>query len=144
LLWGSAAAEPLEGFVRYSPAVLERVRDPKHVGWMPRDAADVGTGEAGSLERGTMTRIQVRVDAASAHVREAVFKVFGCSAAIASASLVTERLQGATVAAAESMDALTVVAELELPVERAGVAALAVEAARHAIEDWKRKHDRDL
>jgi nitrogen fixation NifU-like protein len=130
--------------VRYSPAVLERVRDPKHVGWMPRDAEDVGTGEAGSLERGTMTRIQVRVDAASNRVSDAVFKVFGCSAAIASASLVTERLQGATVEAAAGMEALPIVAELELPVERAAVAALAVEAARHAIEDWKRKHDRDL
>ena len=130
--------------MQYSPAVLERVRDPKHVGWMPRDAADVGTGEAGSLDRGTLTRIQVRIAAGSAHIEEAVFKVFGCSAAIASASLVTERLHGATVEAAESMDALLIVAELELPVERAGVAGLAVEAARHAIEDWKRKHDRDL
>ena len=130
--------------MQYSPAVLERVRDPRHVGWMPRDAADVGTGEAGSLERGTMTRIQVRIGADGSRIEEAVFKVFGCSAAIASASLVTERLQGTTVAAAEAMDAMAVVAELELPVERAGVAALAVEAARHAIEDWKRKHDRDL
>jgi nitrogen fixation NifU-like protein len=111
---------------------------------MPRDAADVGTGEAGSLDRGTLTRIQVRIDAEAGRVAEAVFKVFGCSAAIASASLVTERLQGAAIADAEAMDALEVVAELELPVERAGVAALAVEAARHAIADWKRKHDRDL
>ena len=37
------------------------------------------------------------------------------------------------------MDALAVVAELELPIERAGVAALAVEAAGSAIEDWERK-----
>lgn len=144
MLWGLGLAEPAEGLLQYSSAVLERVRDPKHVGWMPRDAADVGTGEAGSLERGTFTRIQVRIAAGSARIEAAVFKVFGCSAAIASACLVTERLQGATIAAAESMDALAVVAELELPVERAGVAALAVEAARHAIEDWKRKHDRDL
>ena len=46
--------------MHYSPEVLARIRDPKHVGWMPRDAADVGTGEAGSLDRGTLTRIQVR------------------------------------------------------------------------------------
>ena len=74
-------------------AVLERVRDPKYVGWLPRDAPDVGTGEAGTLERGTMTRIQVRVGAEPRRIDDAVFKVFGCSAAIASASLVTERLQ---------------------------------------------------
>ncbi len=123
----------------YSPAVLERIRDPKHAGWLPRDAPDVGTGEAGTLERGTMTRIQVRIDPASRRVSEAVFKVFGCSAAIASASLVAERLCGATVDDAQAQDAMGIVAELELPIERAAVAALAVEAARHAIEDWIRK-----
>ena len=111
---------------------------------MPRAAEDVGTGEAGSLDSGTMTRIQVRIDRASGRISEAVFKVFGCSAAIASASLVTERLQGAAIESASDMDALAIVAELELPVERASVAAMATEAARHAIQDWKRKHDRDL
>ena len=130
--------------MNYSPAVLERVRDPKNVGWLPRDAADVGTGEAGTLERGSMTRIQVRVDRTTRRIGEAVFKVFGCSAAIASASLVTERLLGATIDDARGMESLAVVAELELPIERASVAALAVEAAKSAIEDWERKHDRDL
>ena len=130
--------------MNYSPAVLERVRDPKNVGWLPRDAPDVGTGEAGSLERGSMTRIQIRIDPVARRIDEAVFKVFGCSAAIASASLVTERLLGASVEDARSMDSLAVVAELELPIERASVAALAVEAARTAVEDWERKHDRDL
>jgi nitrogen fixation NifU-like protein len=127
----------------YSEAVLERVRDPKHVGWMPRDAADVGTGEAGSLESGTLTRIQVRVNPATRCIDEAVFKVFGCSAAIASASLVAERLQGASIEDARSMDGLTVVAELQLPMERAHVATMAVEAAQAAILDWERKCSRD-
>ncbi len=132
------------GLMNYSPAVLERVRDPKNVGWLPRDASDVGTGEAGTLERGSMTRIQVRVDRTTRRIGEAVFKVFGCSAAIASASLVTERLLGATIDDARGMESMAVVAELELPIERASVAALAVEAAKSAIEDWERKHDRDL
>jgi nitrogen fixation protein NifU and related proteins len=123
----------------YSAAVLARVRDPKYVGWLPKDAADVGTGEAGTFEQGTVTRIQLRLDVTGARVDEAVFKVFGCSAAIASASLVTERLRGASVAEAKALDALQIVAELELPVERAGVAALAVTAAKRAIEDWEGK-----
>jgi nitrogen fixation NifU-like protein len=124
--------------------VLARVREPKHVGWMPREAADVGTGEAGSLDEGTLTRIQVRVDGETRRIDEAVFKAYGCSAAIASASLVAERLHGASIVEGMQMDALAVIAELELPVERARVAALAVAAARHAIADWTGKHDRDL
>jgi nitrogen fixation NifU-like protein len=123
----------------YSAAVLERVRDPKHVGWLPRDAEDVGTGEAGAMERGTLTRIQVRIDRQTRRVTEAVFKVFGCSAAIASASLVTERLQGKTVEQVKAFEAVPVAAELELPIERANVAALAVEAAKSAVDDWERK-----
>jgi nitrogen fixation NifU-like protein len=127
--------------MRYSSAVLARVREPKHVGWLPRDAVDVGTGESGSLDEGTLTRIQVRVAADGSRIVEAVFKVFGCSAAIASASLVTEWLQGASPEDAATIEALAIVAELELPVERAGVAALAIDAARRAIDEWKRKHD---
>ena len=130
--------------MKYSPAVLDRVRDPRYVGWMNKDAPDVGTGEAGTLDSGTMTRIQVRVDREHRRIDEAVFKVFGCSAAIASASLVAERLCGATLNDVGAMESLAVVAELELPMERAGVAALAVEAAKNAIEDWERKHDRNL
>jgi hypothetical protein len=42
--------------------------------------------------------------------------------------------------AAREMEALTVTAELELPVERAYVAGLAVRAARAAIEDWEKKN----
>jgi nitrogen fixation NifU-like protein len=125
--------------MNYSIAVLERVRDPKFVGWLPRDAPDVGTGEAGSLDGGTMTRIQLRIDPATRRIDEAVFKVFGCSAAIASASLVAERLHGATLDQGRELEGLAVVAELELPIERAGVAALAVEAAKAAIVDWERK-----
>ena len=125
--------------MNYSPAVLERVRDPKYVGWLPRDAPDVGTGEAGTIARGMMTRIQVRIDGATRRIEEAVFKVFGCSAAIASASLVAERLRGATLERAANLDALSVAAELQLPIERANVAALAVEAARKAIAEWEQK-----
>lgn len=128
----------------YSTAVLTRVRDPRFAGWLPKDAADVGTGEAGTLEEGTVTRIQLRVIDDGARIADAVFKVFGCSAAIASASLVAERLQDASMVEARALDPLSVVAELELPMERAHVAALAVRAAQAAIDDWKRKHDRDL
>jgi nitrogen fixation NifU-like protein len=122
-----------------SPAVLERARDPRHVGWLNRDAPDVGTGEAGSADGGAMTRIQVRIDAETGRIEEAVFKAIGDSAAIASASLVTERLHGADIAEARAMEPIAIVAELQLPMERANVAGVAVKAALEAIEDWERK-----
>jgi NifU-like protein involved in Fe-S cluster formation len=108
-------------------------------GWLPRDAPDVGTGEAGSIERGTLTRIQVRINSATGRIDEAVFKVLGSSAAFASASLVTGRLQGVSVADARQMQGLTIVAELQLPIEQAHEAGMAVDAALAAIVDWERK-----
>ena len=122
-----------------SETVRARARDPQRAGWLPRDAADVGTGEAGSIDGGTLTRIQVRIDPATGRIEEAVFKVIGSEAAIASASLVTELLQGALVDAARELEGFAIVAELQLPMERAGVAALAVEAAMKAIANWEEK-----
>lgn len=107
--------------------------------WFDRDAPDVGTGEAGSIDRGEMTRIQVRINREAERVVDAVFKVVGDDAATASASLVAERLRGATLAAARELEAFAIVAELQLPMHRAHVAGLAIEAAHNAIADWERK-----
>jgi nitrogen fixation NifU-like protein len=94
---------------------------------------DVGTGETGTLESGTVTRIQVRVS--SGRVVEARFKVFGCSAAIASASLVVELIEGATTAEAQGLTPERVVQMLDLSPEREYTARMAVEAARLALRN---------
>ena len=123
----------------YSAAVLERVRNPQRVGALP-ESAEVGTGEAGSLDAGTLARIQVRVR--EGRIVEARFKVFGCSAAIAATGLVAEWLEGASVAEAGLVTAERVVSELELPTERAHVAGIAVGAARQAVQDASEKSGR--
>lgn len=124
-----------------SAAVLARARDPRHAGWLPRDALDVGTGEAGAREQGTWTRIQVRIDAATRRIVAAVFSAAGDNAAVASASLVAERLQDVAVEQGRALERMAIAAELQLPMERAGVAGRAVDAAIRAIDDWQRKQD---
>lgn len=123
----------------YSAAVLERVRNPQRVGALA-EAQEVGTGEAGSLESGTLARIQVRVQ--HGRIVEARFKVFGCSAAIAATSLVTEWLEGASLEDARRLTPERVIEQLALPDERAHVAGLAVDAARLAVGDVKEKAGR--
>lgn len=123
----------------YSAAVIERVRNPRRVGTLP-DSAEVGTGEAGSLDAGTMARIQIRV--LDGRIVEARFKVFGCSAAIAATGLVTEWLEGAALDEARQLSAERVVANLELPPERSHVAGVAIDAARQAIRDFADKAGR--
>ena len=107
--------------------------------WMSRDAADVGTGEAESLDGDTKTRIQVRVNAESRRVEDAVFTVVGDTTATASAHLVAARLRGTAIDDVKGMDGIAIVAELQLPMHHAGLAALAVEAARRAVADWEQK-----
>ena len=121
----------------YSEEVLARVREPQRVGALPVDDVDVGTGETGTLEKGTVTRIQVRVTGTT--VVAARFKVFGCSAAIASASLVAELLEGASLDEARRLQADEVVRTLRLVEERQYAAAMAVDAAHEAIRNWEAK-----
>ncbi len=113
----------------YSDEVLRRVRDLQRVGSL--DGDQVGTGEAGTLEQGTVVRIQVRRE--GDRIAVARFKVFGCSAAIASASLVAEWLEGAAVDDA-TLTPERVVEELALAPERAYVAGLAVTAGLQAVK----------
>ena len=95
----------------------------------------MGTGEIGTLDEGTVVRIQVRMS--GGRIAEARFKVFGCSAAIASASLVAEWLEGAVIDEARQVTPERVVQALGLPVERHHVASMVVEAAQAAIEDLR-------
>ena len=113
----------------YSDEVLRRVREPQRIGVL--DGEHVGTGEVGTLDEGTVVRIQVR--RSGDRIAEARFKVFGCSAAIASASLVAEWLDGAPMDEARAVTAERVVQMLGLAPEREHVARMAVEAGLKAV-----------
>ena len=126
--------------MKYSDEVLKRVREPQRVGALPGDDVDVGTGETGTLDEGTVTRIQVRVKDQT--VTEARFKVFGCSGAIASASLVAELLEGASIDEARGLKAQQVVQMLALAPEREHVARMAVAAAQAALANAEGKRQK--
>jgi nitrogen fixation protein NifU and related proteins len=121
--------------VAYSDAVRMRCREPRRAGGWPDGAAHVGTGATGSLDAGAWTRLQVH--GAAGVIDDARFRVFGCSAAVASASFVADALVGTTPTAARAIDARTVAEALALPAEKQAMAALAVDAARAAVDDWE-------
>jgi nitrogen fixation NifU-like protein len=115
--------------MKYSDEVLRRVRELQRVGVL--EGQHVGIGEVGTLDEGTVIRIQVRRE--GDRIVEARFKVFGCSAAIASASLVAEWLDGAAIEEAGTMTADRVVRQLDLAPEREYVARMAIEAGSKAV-----------
>jgi NifU-like protein involved in Fe-S cluster formation len=116
--------------VKYSDEVLRRVRELQRAGAL--EGEGVGTGEVGTLDEGTVVRIQVRTD--RERIAQARFKVFGCSAAIASASLVTEWLESAPIDEATQLTPERVVQRLELAPEREYVARMAVDAGLLAVK----------
>ena len=126
--------------VAYSADVLRRCKEMPRAGSWPESDSRVGTGVIGSLDAGTMTRVQVRLAGDAGRIEDARFKVFGCSAAIASASLAADRIAGGTLAAARALDAGELAAALELPDEKRAMAEHAVAAVRAAIADWEGKN----
>jgi len=122
----------------YSAAVRERCREPRRAGAWPDGEPGVGTGSAGSLDAGVWTRLQVRVGA-DGRIDDARFKVFGCSAAIASASFAADALIGATLAEARALAPEDVAVALGLSGGKQAMAALATEAACNAVDDWERR-----
>jgi nitrogen fixation NifU-like protein len=126
--------------VGYSAEVVRRCQRLERAGSWPEDDPDVGTGLAGSLAAGALTRVQVRVDATGARVDDARFKAFGCSAAIACASLAAERAIGGSLGTARALDASALVAALELPNDKLAMAVQAAAAVTAAVDDWERKN----
>lgn len=126
--------------VGYSAEVVRRCQQMDRAGSWPEDDPDVGTGLVGSLAAGALTRLQVRVDAAGVRVDDTRFKVFGCSAAIACASLAADRAVGASIEAARALDAGALADALDLPGDKRAMAGQAMAAMAAAVDDWVRKN----
>lgn len=121
----------------YSDAVRQRCRDPRRAGSWPEGTAGIGSGATGSLDAGAWTRLQVRVAADGATIDDARFRVFGCSAAVASASFVADALVGVSLRTARGLEARQVIEALALPDDKQSMAVLATDAARAAVDDWE-------
>lgn len=115
----------------YSLAVRERCREVRRAGAWPEDDAAVAQGSAGSLDAGAWVRLQLRVGG-DGRVADTRFRVFGCSAAIASASYVADALVGSSLTEAAALAAEDVAAALDLPEDKRAMAALATAAAHDA------------
>src|SRR5258708_12658231 len=99
----------------YSSKVVDHYENPRNVGSLPKDDANVGTGLVGAPECGDVMKLQVKVNPDTGVIDDAKFKTFGCGSAIASSSLATEWLKGKTVDQALSIKNTQIVADPSLP-----------------------------
>jgi nitrogen fixation NifU-like protein len=125
----------------YSNKVIDHYENPRNVGSLPKDDANVGTGLVGAPECGDVMKLQVRVNPETGVIDEAKFKTFGCGSAIASSSLATEWLKGKTVDQALAIKNTDIVNELALPPVKIHCSVLAEDAIKAAIADYQKKKE---
>src|SRR3989442_8044431 len=119
----------------YSEIAADHFTNPRNVGTV--ESPD-GRGADSNPACGDFTRITVRI--ADGRVAEAGFKTFGCSAAIASASMVTTLASGKPVDQAAAITVADLLNALGgLPPQKEGDALMAVGALRSAIADARVK-----
>src|SRR3970282_1290667 len=123
----------------YSNKVIDHYENPRNVGSLPKDDANVGTGLVGAPECGDVMKLQVKVNPQTGVIDDAKFKTFGCGSAIASSSLATEWLKGKTVEEALAIKNTDIVNELSLPPVKIHCSVLAEDAIKAAVPDYKKK-----
>jgi nitrogen fixation NifU-like protein len=125
----------------YSDKVIDHYENPRNVGSFNKDDDDVGTGMVGAPACGDVMRLQIKVE--EGIITDARFKTYGCGSAIASSSLVTEWVKGRTLEEARSISNSVIAEELALPPVKIHCSILAEDAIKAAIDDYKRKHERE-
>lgn len=122
----------------YSDKVLDHYENPRNVGTLNKDDAQVGTGMVGAPACGDVMRLQIKVGKDGV-IEDARFKTYGCGSAIASSSLVTEWVKGKTLDEALTIKNSEIAEELALPPVKIHCSVLAEDAIRAAIADYKAK-----
>ena len=122
----------------YSDKVIDHYENPRNVGNLDKDAANVGTGMVGAPACGDVMRLQIQVGN-DGIIEDAKFKTYGCGSAIASSSLVTEWLKGKTLDQAAAIKNKDIAEELALPPVKVHCSVLAEDAIKAAIEDYQAK-----
>ena len=122
----------------YSEKVIDHYENPRNVGSMDKDAANVGTGVVGAPECGDVMKLQIKVE--EGVITDAKFKTFGCGSAIASSSLATEWLKNKTLKEATEIRNTEIVDELSLPPVKIHCSVLAEDAIKQAISNYSEKN----
>ena len=123
----------------YSEKVLEHYQNPRNLGEI--DNAD-GVGMVGNPVCGDMMKITIKVR--DDRIEDVKFKTFGCGAAIATTSMVTELVKGKMLEEALQVTNQDVVEALDgLPPVKVHCSLLAEEAIKAAIEDYRDRMTND-
>lgn len=119
----------------YSEKVMEHFNNPRNVGEMENPD---GIGHVGNPVCGDIMELYIKVN--NGTTVDSKFKTFGCGAAIATSSMVTEMVKGKSIEEALKILKRAVAEALGgLPPIKMHCSSLAEEALKSAIEDYLSK-----
>ena len=122
----------------YSEKVMEHFMNPRNVGEIENPD---GIGEVGNPVCGDMMTFHIKVK--DNRLDDIKFKTFGCGAAIAVSSMVSEMAMGKTLEEAMKITPSLVADELDgLPKQKFHCSNLGAQALNKAIEDYLNKREK--
>jgi len=117
---------------QYSNKVMDHFKNPRNVGEIENPD---GIGHVGNPVCGDIMELYIKVE--DGIIVDAKFKTFGCGAAIATSSMVTEIVKGKSIEEALTISNKTVAEALDgLPALKMHCSVLAEDALKLAIEDY--------
>ena len=121
----------------YSEKVMDHFRNPRNVG----EIADAdGIGTVGNPVCGDMMSIYIKVK--NNHLTDIKFKTFGCGAAVATSSIITELAKGKSLDEAMKITRGDVAESLGgLPPVKMHCSNLAADALHEAIKDYRKRQE---
>jgi nitrogen fixation protein NifU and related proteins len=120
---------------KYTEKVMDHFRNPRNMGEI-KDAD--GFGKVGNPTCGDVMAIYIKVK--DERIMDIKFKTFGCTAAIATSSILTEIVKGKTIEEALKVTRDDVANELGgLPAIKMHCSNLAADALKEAIKDYRKK-----
>ena len=124
----------------YTEKVMDHFENPRNVGVLENPD---GVGKQGNPICGDVMEITIKVK--DNMIEEAKFRTFGCCAAIATSSMVTEMVKGKTLEEAENISKKAVADALDgLPPAKMHCSNLAADALHEAITDYRAKHSKNI
>jgi nitrogen fixation protein NifU and related proteins len=124
----------------YSKKVMQNYMNPKNVGEI-KDAS--GIGKVGNPVCGDVMQMFIKVEkdkAGKEIIKDIKFQTYGCAAAIATSSMITQLAKGKTIQEAEKITRNDVAESLKgLPPVKMHCSNLSSDALRAAIKDYESK-----
>lgn len=119
----------------YSERVMDHFTNPRNVGEIA-DASGIGT--VGNPVCGDVMKMYLKIE--NEIIVDVKFKTFGCGAAVATSSMVTEMVKGKSITDALAITNNAVAQALGgLPPKKMHCSVLAEEALRSALKDYYKK-----